>query len=318
MSSSLAARALAIPLPSTATRRKDASSSSSTSSKPKSKILNFIQTPTSASSSSTANKRKRSSSEAEESHALTLPKASSKKAKEPEVVVFSETKLDRLDMPDAREKRAFLSSDINKLVNDGTKTKPYTSLSKEEEEQDKSDDKNDRELMQLLKSSRLLEDIAISENDGKDRRAFLERKMIELGAKDLKKHQKAPPPIRTGIIKAEKVRAQKRLQTAKEMGLYHSSLRTQIMNGDNLPPESKKKKKNVRELTGSTGTFSGGVLHVPKSVIAETNRAGSAGRMRKGKSGGPFIPGEFDGPRRSGSGKKGGGKRKGGGGKKRK
>ncbi|KAI8851244.1 hypothetical protein BC829DRAFT_129582 [Chytridium lagenaria] len=125
----------------------------------------------------------------------------------------------------------------------------------------REDDKNDKELMDLLKSSRLLEDFAASELTGKDRREYLEKKITEIGGKDLKK-QKAAPPIRVGIIKAEKGRAQKRLQMAKDMGLYHSSLRSQILNGDEKPVQKKKvNKRSNRELTGSTGTFSGGVLH---------------------------------------------------------
>ncbi|KAJ3118662.1 ER degradation-enhancing alpha-mannosidase-like protein 2 [Phlyctochytrium bullatum] len=208
-------------------------------------------------------------------------KSTKEKPAEAEVVVFSEKANDPFEIDTynfASQKRAFMSSDVSKIFD--AKPKAERKLTTEEEEQEKKDDENDRELMALLKSSRLLEEVAADQMFGKDRRDFFNRKLVELGADDHRKH-KAPPPIRVGILKAEKERAQKRLQTAKDMGIYHKSLRTQIMNGSELPIKKKeKKKKKVQELKGSVGRYSDGVLKVPKSVIKSVDRGPSKGPSR--------------------------------------
>jgi hypothetical protein len=125
----------------------------------------------------------------------------------------------------------------------------------------------------------------------------MEHKLVELGAKPSKK-PKAPFPMRLGMIKAEEKRSQKRLQTAKDMGLYHSSLRNQILAGGDKAKVDEKKKKtggggkrgDLKEVNGFVGRFSDGVLHVPKALIAPKKEAGprrgGGGGLRKGGGGG--------------------------------
>ncbi|KAJ3415157.1 hypothetical protein HDV05_005437 [Chytridiales sp. JEL 0842] len=220
-----------------------------------------------------------------------------------EVVVFQETGR-REPTGSKYDYKTFMSSDITKLT--GDKKKPETPITKEEADQDREDDMHDRELMDLLKSSRLIDDIAASELTGKDRRAHLSSRLIELGAKP-SKAPKAPFPMRLGMIKAEKDRSQKRLKEAKDMGLYHSSLRNQILAGGDKSKVEKMKEQQaggkgrggeLKEVDGLGGRFKGGVLHVPKSVI-EGKPKGVGGKEMGGGNGGVYK-------RKGGGGKKGG------------
>ncbi|KAJ3207447.1 ER degradation-enhancing alpha-mannosidase-like protein 2 [Dinochytrium kinnereticum] len=320
----LKARALAIPGPSGFQLRKGASGTDGSSVDPRLAIKRLSNVGLYVQGVASQKKRKRPS-EAGNADDIDERNLSSSMAASAKVVVFDDSSAaGKANGMSSYEKRVFMSSDVSKLFNDGTKK-----LSTEEEEQEKEDDNHDRELMDLIKSTRLLEEFTASELTGKDRRAFLEKKISDLGGKvvfyflfggliliiatqDSKKYR-APPPIRVGIIKAEKVRAQKRLQTAKDMGLYHSSLKSQILNGDEKPASIKKKKKKERELGGSIGSFSNGVLHVPKGVIKSTNASASQSGVSKRRSD-SFLD-RLDGPRDRIKGK---GKSKGKGKKKRK
>ncbi|KAI8619589.1 hypothetical protein BC830DRAFT_1103582 [Chytriomyces sp. MP71] len=190
----------------------------------------------------------------------------------------------------ARERRAFMTSDVSKLT---AEPKPKAPVTEEEEKQEKEDDANDRDLMDLLKSSRLLEDFAASELTGKDRRKHLEQKLIDLGAKKLS-NPKAPFPMRLGMQRAQEERQEKRVKTAKEMGLYHSSLRTQIMAGNDKEMAKKlaagKKKKSgvkkgeVREIDAGVGRFKDGTLHIGKKADQVVAKMGG-GVSKKGVRG---------------------------------
>ncbi|KAJ3231621.1 hypothetical protein HDU78_007603, partial [Chytriomyces hyalinus] len=131
------------------------------------------------------------------------------------VVVFNDANVGKRDpsLGGAREWRTFMASDVSKLT---AEPKPKAPMSAEDEELEKKDDENDRELMDLIRSSKLIEDFTASELTGRERRSYLEKKMIDLGAKKAP-NAKAPFPMRLGMIRAEGERAAKRVQTAKDM-----------------------------------------------------------------------------------------------------
>ncbi|KAI9364481.1 hypothetical protein DFJ73DRAFT_809653 [Zopfochytrium polystomum] len=60
--------------------------------------------------------------------------------------------------------------------------KKKTAVTAEEEKQDREDDAHDKELMDLLKTSRLIEELTTAELSGKSRRKHLSWKLLELGA----------------------------------------------------------------------------------------------------------------------------------------
>ncbi|KAI9334884.1 hypothetical protein BDR26DRAFT_866318, partial [Obelidium mucronatum] len=89
------------------------------------------------------------------------------------VVIVNNANTGRRDptMGGAREWRTFMTSDVGKM----------------------QDNANDRELMDLLQTSKLIEDFNASELFGKDRRKYLENKLHELGAKKSTQPQNALP-----------------------------------------------------------------------------------------------------------------------------
>ncbi|KAI8832270.1 hypothetical protein BJ741DRAFT_614873 [Chytriomyces cf. hyalinus JEL632] len=203
------------------------------------------------------------------------------------VVVFNDANVGKRDpsLGGAREWRTFMASDVSKLT---AEPKPKAPMSAEDEELEKKDDENDRELMDLIRSSKLIEDFTASELTGRERRSYLEKKMIDLGAKKAP-NAKAPFPMRLGMIRAEGERAAKRVQTAKDMGLYHSSLKTQILAGDDKEKAMKLSKKgsggskkggDLKALDGGVGRFRNGTLHIGKGAADVVSQMGGGKKGR--------------------------------------
>ncbi|TPX72117.1 hypothetical protein SpCBS45565_g00719 [Spizellomyces sp. 'palustris'] len=159
----------------------------------------------------------------------------------PEVVVFQDTSAQRSAPVGSKgDWKTFMSSNISKLSGEG---KP-TNLTKEEADQEEQDNQHDRDLMELLKTTKLIEEYNASQLAGTDRRKYMQEKLVELGAKPAK--PKAPRAIRMGMELKEKERAAKRLEEAKNMGTYHSSLKAQIM-GEAGKKEKESKVKRIKE-----------------------------------------------------------------------
>ncbi|TPX52800.1 hypothetical protein CcCBS67573_g09800, partial [Chytriomyces confervae] len=202
------------------------------------------------------------------------------------IVVFNDANVGKRDpsLGGAREWRTFMASDVSKLT---AEPKPKAPMSAEDEELEKKDDENDRELMDLIRSSKLIEDFTASELTGRERRSYLEKKMIDLGAKKAP-NAKAPFPMRLGMIRAEGERAAKRVQTAKDMGLYHSSLKTQILAGDDKERAMKLSKKgsgskkggDLKALDGGVGRFRNGTLHIGKGAADVVSQMGGGKKGR--------------------------------------
>ncbi|TPX51881.1 hypothetical protein CcCBS67573_g09992 [Chytriomyces confervae] len=230
------------------------------------------------------------------------------------VVVFNDANVGKRDpsLGGAREWRTFMASDVSKLT---AEPKPKPPMSAEDEELEKKDDENDRELLDLIRSSKLIEDFTASELTGRERRSYLEKKMIDLGAKKAP-NAKAPFPMRLGMIRAEGERAAKRVQTAKDMGLYHSSLKTQILAGDDKERAMKLSKKgsgsskkggDLKALDGGVGRFRNGTLHIGKGAADVVSQMGG-GKKGRGRMIGMGI--KITGVSAGGGGK--GGAKKGG------
>ncbi|KAJ3236431.1 hypothetical protein HDU81_010814 [Chytriomyces hyalinus] len=228
------------------------------------------------------------------------------------VVVFNDANVGKRDpsLGGAREWRTFMASDVSKLT---AEPKPKAPMSAEDEELEKKDDENDRELMDLIRSSKLIEDFTASELTGRERRSYLEKKMIDLGAKKAP-NAKAPFPMRLGMIRAEGERAAKRVQTAKDMGLYHSSLKTQILAGDDKDKAMKLSKKgggkkggDLKALDGGVGRFRNGTLHIGKGAADVVSQMGGGKKGRGRMIGmGIKITGVAGGAGGKGGAKKGG------------
>ncbi|KAI8829913.1 hypothetical protein BJ741DRAFT_370299 [Chytriomyces cf. hyalinus JEL632] len=230
------------------------------------------------------------------------------------VVVFNDANVGKRDpsLGGAREWRTFMASDVSKLT---AEPKPKPPMSAEDEELEKKDDENDRELMDLIRSSKLIEDFTASELTGRERRSYLEKKMIDLGAKKAP-NAKAPFPMRLGMIRAEGERAAKRVQTAKDMGLYHSSLKTQILAGDDKEKAMKLSKKgsggskkggDLKALDGGVGRFRNGTLHIGKGAADVVSQMGGGKKGRGRMIGmGIKITGVSGGGGGKGGAKKGG------------
>ncbi|KAJ3125414.1 hypothetical protein HK098_000302 [Nowakowskiella sp. JEL0407] len=204
--------------------------------------------------------------------------------KEPEVVVFSEgPKVEDL-MFSKREKRRFMSSKLKDMLD--TK-KPVSS---KEKAQDDEDDKHDRELMDLLKVTKLVEQFTADDLTGNDRRNYMKRKVQELGGK-APKAPKASLSMAIGLRKAELERGKKRLQEAKDLGNYHSSLKHKFrdaLSKQEKDDSRKKFKRSQRDRvdlvdSGGIGKFKGGVLRVSKKDIKtmDTRASNRTGPSKK-------------------------------------
>ncbi|KAJ3245074.1 hypothetical protein HK104_007989, partial [Borealophlyctis nickersoniae] len=189
-------------------------------------------------------------------------------SKGPSVVVFNDTSVGRQEAPRSKaDWKAFMSSEIKKVSGEVKRRK----ITREEAQQDAEDDQHDRELMDLLKTTKLVEQYTSSELTGADRRKYLEKKVVELGG--MPEKRKAPLPMRIGMAKKEQERAAKRVQEAKDMGLYHSSLKTQILGSTGRAAlddkvSKKRQARTNRGIDGGFGTFKNGTLFVGQKDIA--------------------------------------------------
>ncbi|KAJ3344183.1 hypothetical protein HDU83_005312 [Entophlyctis luteolus] len=198
-----------------------------------------------------------------------------------------------------REWRAFMASDVSKM--NPKPSKVESSRTKEEREQDKDDDAKDKELMDLLRTSKLIEEFNDEQLFGKDRRKRFEEKLFDLGAKK-PSAPKVPFPMRLASIDTKKRRATARLAAAKETGDFHGSLKTSIKAGGDkelakqLAAKSKPRKRRTRDIDEGNGRFKDGTLHINKNAAAAVAKMGDSGAKRGRNVGmGIRITGATDG-----------------------
>ncbi|KAI8921971.1 hypothetical protein DFJ77DRAFT_5767 [Powellomyces hirtus] len=209
----------------------------------------------------------------------------------PQVVVFQDaTRNPTTPVGTSYERRSFMSSDIKKLAvgPDGGKK-----LSKKEATQEVQDQQHDRDLAELIRASKLVEQYTAAQLTGNDRRKYMASKVAELGGHVPK--TKTPRAIQMGMDVKERERGAKRLQDAKDLGIYHSSLKTQIMGAQgqkDLEAKTSRIKERVkhrsRGIDGGFGSFKNGTLHIGKEDFARVEKMdkGRGGGGRGGRGGG--------------------------------
>ena len=147
----------------------------------------------------------------------------------------------------------------------------------------------------------------MEEMSGKERRKFNMNKLESLGVKKSKAEQR-PIAIRLGMEKKQKERDEKKLQHAKNIGMYDKSMKHLYA----AASKPKERKRRDRGIDSGIGKMQGSTLTLSKTEIKRIERQDmkiKATIRKKGKGG--------SGGSKGGS-KKGGSKKKGysGGGKK--
>ncbi|KAG5459629.1 MAG: hypothetical protein BJ554DRAFT_8423, partial [Olpidium bornovanus] len=99
--------------------------------------------------------------------------------------------------------------------------RPPTAADLKEDEEDR---KNDAELMSILEASKLIEDYSAKQLSGKERRWWVANQAVKLGMKETPKH-KMPLSMGLGLKAAQRKKDLKVLEEAKNIGLYHKSLK---------------------------------------------------------------------------------------------
>ncbi|KAL7746407.1 Pre-mRNA-splicing factor ATP-dependent RNA helicase PRP16 [Sorochytrium milnesiophthora] len=233
----------------------------------------------------------------------------------PQVVVYDGSTSSKPPSSFARaDFKAFMSAKISKLHREDDelingRRKPKT----KEETEEAENVKRDRELDDLLKTSQLIEQYASEQLYGRDRQTYQLQKLAQLGAKGAGT-QKMPQKHRIGMAVAAQKRNAKALEQAKELGLYHASIKSRYNAADELVRNatSKSKASSIIDMSGllkkkvqvgvskradrglktSAGKFKNGILHISKDDIRRAEAASyvpkrsSSDGGRGGKGGG--------------------------------
>ncbi|CAB4484089.1 hypothetical protein RhiirA5_506044 [Rhizophagus irregularis] len=199
---------------------------------------------------------------------------------EPEVVIFNDGLLKKSlnkSGSSITEWKSFMSHKISK-VNEN----PQKSLSKNIVRSDEEiNRKNDEELEELLKTTKLLEKYTTEQLSGKDRRKYVEQKVVELGAKP-KKGVKIPTPISLEIQSKRQERERKELEEAKNLGLYHKSIKHKWASSSSSL--SKSQKVRDKGIGMGIGKIKNGMLVLSSKDIkhVQNSRNGSnSGKLKK-------------------------------------
>ncbi|ORX45139.1 hypothetical protein BCR36DRAFT_372816 [Piromyces finnis] len=208
--------------------------------------------------------------------------------KQPEVVVFNDTSMRGSGKNSKQDWKQFMSSKVSDI--NGKKKVIQQKRTQEEIDQDKEDDMNDQELMNILEATKLVENYASQELTGEDLRRYKKRKLVELGIKQ-SKAPKMPFKQRLIVKQSQIAKNAKDLQNAKDNGLYDPSIKNK------WKLETKTPAKKDRGLNGSIGHYKNGILTISKAQAAHMNtnetRSASFGRiastdnsLRRARSGG--------------------------------
>jgi hypothetical protein len=173
-----------------------------------------------------------------------------------------------------QEWKQFMSSKVSKLSTDPQA--PNLATSKEDDE----DDAHDREILDMMQASNLVKQYTASELTGRDRLRYMKAQIEELSGRQQK--VKTSLPIHLGLKKKAHERVEKKIQNAKNIGVYTATLEKEFIKGEKTLKSTlhQKKEKLDAGIVGSVGRFSSkkGVMTVSKSVISQVenqNRAGS-------------------------------------------
>ncbi|CAO3701295.1 unnamed protein product [Rhizopus microsporus] len=188
------------------------------------------------------------------------------KSNGPTVVVFDGFILERKPLfEDKSEKRRFMDSRVT-LPDKPEQKQP--AMTPQELEEEAENERHDVELKQLLATSKLLEELEREEMTSKERRRHTLQKLETLGAKPTPK-EKMPLPLKLKVNEAHKRRNLEKLQEAKDLGIYHKSLK-------HLYVKTKPKKRDRDPgITTGVGKMKGATLTLRKSDIQRIQRQGS-------------------------------------------
>ncbi|KAI9284446.1 hypothetical protein BC943DRAFT_325663 [Umbelopsis sp. AD052] len=229
--------------------------------------------------------------------------SNSTKSNGPKVVVFAEAVKKTITGASKADYKAFMSSKVSKM--EAPPPPPPKSVKEMEEEEENL--AHDRELKELLATSKLLEEYEMEEMSGKERRKFNMNKLESLGVKKSKPEQR-PIAMRLGMEKKQKERDEKKLQHAKNIGMYDKSMKHLYA----AASKPKERKRRDRGIDSGIGKMQGSTLTLSKTEIKRVNRqdmkpkagkrkgGGSTGRSKGGASKGASKKKGF-----SGGGKKG-------------
>lgn len=195
--------------------------------------------------------------------------SSSNTISQPEVVVFNDTGVRSNVKKSKQDWKQFMSSKVSDI---NGKKKPAQKLTKAEIDQDKEDDMNDQELMNILETTKLVENYAAQELTGEEMRKYKKRKLVELGIKE-SKGPKAPFKQRLIMQQSAIHRKTKELEEAKNIGLYDPL----IKNKWKLPTKSKDNNR-LRGINGHIGTYKNGILTLSKEQISNANKMESSSK----------------------------------------
>ncbi|GBB91289.1 hypothetical protein RclHR1_18490002 [Rhizophagus clarus] len=197
--------------------------------------------------------------------------------KEPEVVVFNGGSLKKSlnkSGSNITEWKSFMSHKISKVNG-----KPQISLSKNiTRSEEEINRKNDDELEELLKTTKLLEKYTTEQLSGKDRRKHVEQKMVELGAKP-KKGMKIPTPISLEIQSKRRERERKELEEVKNLGLYHKSIKHKWVSSSS---SSKSQKVRDKGIGMGIGKMKNGMLILSSKDIKHVQNSKNGGLKKRG------------------------------------
>ncbi|KAL0097828.1 hypothetical protein J3Q64DRAFT_1715360 [Phycomyces blakesleeanus] len=220
---------------------------------------------------SLAGKRKRIASEEKELLAKKKKKnaeiaALAAKVSGPTVVVFDGSSLRKKATGESKaEKRAFMSSKISKPEPSlSAIPKP---LSEKDQEEEEENDRHDKDLKELLATTKLLEEYQLEEMSGKERRKHMMAKMEALGVK-ASANGKVPLAMHLGMEAKKSERQQQKLQNAKDLGLYDKSTRHLYVD--------KKEKERSKDtgITNGIGKMKGAMLTISKNELKRVSRQG--------------------------------------------
>ncbi|KAI8342338.1 hypothetical protein BC941DRAFT_412483 [Chlamydoabsidia padenii] len=207
----------------------------------------------------------------------TVKKITTKVAGDPKVVVFDGSSLHkRPAMESKAAKKAFLSGKANVSDLQVTSPESNTTTSTSDVEDELENTRKDKELQDLISASKLLEEYQIDEMTGRERRKHMLGKLDTLGFKPAAP-EKRSLSMYMGMEAKKKERQQKKLQEAKDTGLYDKSLKHLYV--------STKKKQRTRDagITNGVGRMKGATLTISQQELGRIKRQGSKPRSSGGK-----------------------------------
>ncbi|KAJ2222528.1 hypothetical protein EV180_004295 [Coemansia sp. RSA 518] len=228
-----------------------------------------------------------------------MPTDTRKPRKEPEVVVFDQSRTTPMSQTNKLEYKAFMSSKISKI---NAKPKPRT---KAEVKEDKEDKLHDRNLKALLEGKLMIEQLHESQLSGKERHKHNTEKLKRLGMK-IKTKDKMPADMFFATQRNREERAQRAIKDAQDRGVLNAAVRRELERkhtGKTANEGNEKRfKSKERGPNSGPGKFKDGVLHISKGHIDRISGAKASGRVGKmsagkgkkfagkGKSGGKKKP----------------------------